>query len=238
MPEGEVGLQHCFIAWFAMNRALGRWRHRRQSPFYAAGLAGGLALLLLLAISPSVSVEIAAIVFFLVYLGLMAERLPHLTVDRLKTSRERDDAPAYTILTVTVLAVVAAIGALFNALNRAGAPSLFEVSLAFLSVIGGWLTIHMMFASHYAHHYWRRVAGADGGLTLQGGLSFPETAEPCGYDFLYFSFIIGMTAQTSDVTITTTSLRRINLLHSLLSFFFNTILVAAAVNAVVSLGQQ
>ncbi|MCY1668663.1 DUF1345 domain-containing protein [Rhizobium sp. SL86] len=211
------------------------WRHRRHSPFYAAGVAGCAALPLLLALTPRLAIEIAAILFFLVYLAMMARRVPHLTVNRLKTSRERDDAPAYTIMIVTLLAVVAAIGALFNALNRAHDPSLFEVALAFLSVIGGWLTIHTMFAMHYAHHYWRRVPDAQGALHLQGGLAFPETAEPTGTDFLYFSFIIGMTAQTSDVTITTTALRRINLLHSLLSFFFNTVLVAAAVNAVVSL---
>jgi uncharacterized membrane protein len=211
------------------------WRHRRHSAFYAASVAGGATLPVLLVFTPRLAVEIAAIVFFLVYLAMIARRVPHLTVNRLKTSRERDDAPAYTILIVTLLAVIAAIGALFNALNRAHDPSLFEVSLAFLSVIGGWLTIHTMFAMHYAHHYWRRVPDADGALRLQGGLVFPETAEPTGSDFLYFSFIIGMTAQTSDVTITTTALRRINLLHSLLSFFFNTVLVAAAVNAVVSL---
>lgn len=211
------------------------WRHRRHSAFYAAGVAGIATLPAVLVASPRLAVEIAAIVFFLVYLGMIARRVPHLTVNRLKTSRERDDAPAYTILIVTLLAVVAAIGALFNALNRAHDPSLLEVALAFLSVIGGWVTIHTMFAMHYAHHYWRRVPDGQGALHLQGGLTFPETAEPTGYDFLYFSFIIGMTAQTSDVTITTTALRRINLLHSLLSFFFNTVLVAAAVNAVVSL---
>lgn len=213
----------------------GGWRYRRHSPFYAAGLAGAASFPVLLFLTPRLAIEIAAILFFLVYLAMMAGRVPHLTVNRLKTSRERDDAPAYTILIVTLLAVVAAIGALFNALNRAHDPSLLEVALAFLSVIGGWLTIHTMFAMHYAHHYWRRVADAEGALHLQGGLAFPETAEPTGTDFLYFSFIIGMTAQTSDVTITTTALRRVNLLHSLLSFFFNTVLVAAAVNAVVSL---
>jgi uncharacterized membrane protein len=218
-----------------MRNPFTHWRHRRHSAFYAASVTGLIALPVLLLLIPHLAVEMSAILFFLVYLGMIARRVPHLTVNRLKTSRERDDAPAYTILIVTLLAVVAAIGALFNALNRAHDPSLFEVALAFLSVIGGWVTIHTMFAMHYAHHYWRRVPDAAGELHLQNGLAFPETPEPCGYDFLYFSFIIGMTAQTSDVTITTTALRRINLLHAALAFFFNTVLVAAAVNAVVSL---
>jgi uncharacterized membrane protein len=214
---------------------LADWRHRRHSAFYAASVTGLTALPLLFLLIPHLAIELSAILFFLVYLGLIARRVPHLTVERLKTSRERDDAPAYTILIVTMLAVAAAIGALFGALNRASDPSLLEVIVAFASVIGGWLTIHTMFAMHYAHHYWRRVPDASGTPRLQAGLSFPETQDPCGYDFLYFSLVIGMTAQTSDVTITTTAVRRINLVHATLAFFFNTVLVAAAVNAVVSL---
>lgn len=58
---------------------------------------------------------------------------------------------------------------------------------------------------------------------------------PGGYDFLYFAFVVGMTAQTSDVAVTTTAMRRVTLLHSIVSFFFNTVLVAAAVNAAVQL---
>ena len=218
-----------------MTDGLSHWRHRRHSPFYAAGLSGLVLLPSLWFLARHLAIEISTIVFFLVYLGLMALRIPKLTVARLKTSGERDNAPAYVILLVTFLAVVTVVATLFNALNREAHPSLFEVAIAFLSVIAGWLTIHTMFAMHYAHHYWRRVTQADGTLNAQCGLEFPQTAEPCGYDFLYFSLVIGMTAQTSDVVITTTAVRRINLAHAVLSFFFNTVLVAAAVNAVVSL---
>ncbi|KQZ54987.1 hypothetical protein ASD54_06760 [Rhizobium sp. Root149] len=212
-----------------------KWRSRRYSPFYGAGLAGLAAVPLFAYFAPNLLIEGAAVTFFLIYLGIMGRRIPHLTVERYKNSRERDDAPAYAIILVTILAVVAAIGALFNALNRGSHVSSFEIALAFLSVIGGWLTLHTMFASHYAHHFWRHVTGPDGVRKVQGGLSFPETEEPAGLDFLYFSFVIGMTAQTSDVAITTTAMRRINLSHSLTAFFFNTVLVAATVNAAVAL---
>jgi uncharacterized membrane protein len=218
-----------------MTDGLPHWRHRRHSPFYAASIAGLLTLPVFWILARHLAVEISAIVFFLVYLGMMARRIPRLTVGRLKTSAERDNAPAYVILIVTLLAVITVIATLFNALNRSANPSAFEVAIAFLSVIAGWLTIHTMFAMHYAHHYWRRVSKADGTLGTQCGLEFPQTPEPCGHDFLYFSLVIGMTAQTSDVVITTTAMRRINLGHAVLSFFFNTVLVAAAVNAVVSL---
>jgi uncharacterized membrane protein len=67
-------------------------------------------------------------------------------------------------------------------------------------------------------------------------LDFPETERPQGWVFLYFATVIGMTAQTADTGITTTQMRRIVLLHSIVAFFFNTVIVAAAVNLAVSLG--
>ncbi|MUZ74840.1 DUF1345 domain-containing protein [Agrobacterium vitis] len=209
-------------------------RRHRHSPFYASGLLGLLTLPVFLWIRPALAVESSAIVFFVLYVALMIKRMPGITAERLKNSPQRDDAPTIVIPLVSLLAVVAAVAALFNALNRAGSPSLLEVSLAFVSVISGWFTIHTMFAMHYAHDYWRHLTDVpDPGPS--GGLDFPDTPEPGGYEFLYFAFVIGMTAQTSDVAITTTAMRRLNLAHSIVSFFFNTILVAAAVNAVVSI---
>ncbi len=69
-----------------------------------------------------------------------------------------------------------------------------------------------------------------------GGLEFPGGKRPEGSDFLYFSTVIGMTAQTADTGITTAHMRRVVLVHSILSFFFNTVIVAAAVNLAVTLG--
>jgi uncharacterized membrane protein len=69
-----------------------------------------------------------------------------------------------------------------------------------------------------------------------GGFEFPGTGRPQGWDFLYFSTVIGMTAQTSDTSVTTAHMRRIVLAHSIVSFFFNTVIVAAAVNLAVSFG--
>ena len=65
-------------------------------------------------------------------------------------------------------------------------------------------------------------------------LKFPGTGEPGSWDFLYFSFVVGMTAQVSDVQVLTTQMRRATLKHSIVSFFFNTVLIAMAVNAVVA----
>jgi uncharacterized membrane protein len=213
-----------------------RLRHHRHGPFLI-GAAVSLALLpFLLFKVPELAAGISAIVFFVIYLGMMATRIPTLDGDVLRKKGQNDDEPAPVILAVTLLAVVASVISLFFALNTKPA-SVTEVALAFASVVLGWMTIHTMFALHYAHLYWRPEEQTVENEAQRGGLDFPETDKPGAYDFLYFSFVIGMTAQTSDVGITTTTMRKVNLLHAIVSFFFNTVLVAAAVNAVVSLSQ-
>lgn len=187
----------------------------------------------LLAIAPRIAPAATAVIFFLIYLGFMVRRIPKLGSEALKKKMEDADEPAPLILAITLVVAVIAIGSLFSALNREKSAEILEVLLAFSSVVFGWLAIHTMFAMHYAHLFWQPGEQEKG--EPSGGLDFPETPEPGAYDFLYFSFVIGMTAQTSDVAITTTAMRRINLAHSVMAFFFNTVLVAACVNAVVSL---
>ena len=70
-----------------------------------------------------------------------------------------------------------------------------------------------------------------------GGLKFPGTDQPHAWDFMYYSFVIGMTAQVSDVMVLTTLIRQLTLAQAVISFFFNTVLIALAVNVAVVLGQ-
>lgn len=215
------------------------WRkltYHRHGPFFAGTITSLVCLPFLFLYVPQLAPGIAVIVFFLIYLVMMAARIPKLDGATFRKKGQNDDEPAPVILGVTLLAVAAAVVSLFEALNRSQPAGLASVSLAFASVVLGWLTIHTMFAMHYAHRFWRPDEQAEENEAKRGGLDFPETDEPGAYDFLYFSFVIGMTAQTSDVQITTTDMRRINLVHAVVSFFFNTVLVAAAVNAVVSMG--
>lgn len=181
----------------------------------------------------SFMIELPSLAFYCTYLGLMAWRFPGLTSDYLRSNAEKADEPATLIIVVTLLAVIISIAALFLAVNS-GNKSLPRLVTAFLAVIAGWATIHTMVAIHYAHLFWRPES-TETGADNKGGLSFPGTDKPCGWDFLYFSFVVGMTAQTSDTTITTTRMRRINLMHAVVSYLFNTVLVAAAVNGAVSL---
>lgn len=211
----------------------GRRIYGRHLPFYAGIGAAALGLAVALWLKPDFAIDIAALAFFLCYLLLTAWRLPHLTAAYLEHYATDTDEPAAIIFAVTVAAVAVSTGSLFVVLNRPAATGV-EFVFAFASVALGWLTIHTMAALHYAHLYWRprsTETSEDAGRSLD----FPGDTPPGVYDFLYFAFVIGMTAQTSDVAITSTAMRKVNLLHAIVSFFFNTVLVAAAVNAAVSL---
>jgi len=209
---------------------------RRHAPFYWGLLCAALAFPASLMVRPALAAELSAVIFFLVYLALVAIRIPVLTGTYLKKNAAADDVPAAIIFAVTFAAVVVSVVSMFSALNGQQTAAAAELVLAFASVALGWFTIHTMAALHYAHVYWTRHRKAEPDAA-EHGLAFPGTREPGAFDFLYFSFVIGMTAQTSDITITTTAMRRINLLHAVVSFFFNTVLVAAAVNTAVSLAQ-
>lgn len=179
------------------------------------------------------AIEIAAITFFCTYLSITAFRLPKLSASFLKANARDTGEPEPIIFLVTLAAAAVSLAALFLALNRKDGGRAVELFLAFASVTLGWATVHTMAALHYAHLYW--LAGRHCDVAAERGLDFPETDMPGGYDFLYFAFVVGMTAQTSDVAVTTTAMRRVTMLHSIVSFFFNTVLVAAAVNAAVQL---
>lgn len=91
-----------------------------------------------------------------------------------------------------------------------------------------------MFALYYAHLYYRddRESGTEGNVK---GLDFPEEKQPDYWDFLYFSLVIGMTCQVSDVQVTSRSMRRLALMHGVLTFFFNTVILALSINIVAGL---
>ncbi|MDE1158489.1 MAG: DUF1345 domain-containing protein [Neorhizobium sp.] len=278
--------------------------HHRHGPFLIAAVVALVALPILIAFLRGLAPAISAVIFFALYLVMMAFRIPALDGQVLRRRAPPNDEPEPVILIVTLLAAVTAVALLFQVLNGSAQAGIGEIALAFASVVLGWLTIHTMFAMHYAHRFWRptdmpedepssaklakqgkaatrprdakqaQAGKSSKGAGTQtakpassekplkttelvrqdqkpdqkpgqkqenrpkwhGGLDFPQTSAPGGYDFLYFSFVIGMTAQTSDVAITTTGMRKLNLVHAVVSFFFNAVLIAAAVNAAVSLG--
>jgi uncharacterized membrane protein len=108
--------------------------------------------------------------------------------------------------------------------------SLAHVGLAAATIICSWFVTHTMFALHYAHGYYVDPDPDDDREAKTGGLDIPGCAHPDYWDFLYFSFTIGMTFQTSDVQVKNRELRRQTLAHGVLSFFFNTVILALSIN--------
>jgi len=112
-----------------------------------------------------------------------------------------------------------------------------HVLLAMAAVIVSWWLVHTIFAMRYAHLYYETVTD-DQKEKVIGGLQFPDEKEPDYLDFVYFSFVIGMTFQVSDVEISLREIRRLALLHGLLAFAFNTAIVALSINVISGLISQ
>jgi uncharacterized membrane protein len=149
-------------------------------------------------------------------------------------AKETDEAKL-TILVLTSLAAVASIAAIFAELSVTKDLKGFEkdwhLALAGLTIISAWTFIHLTFALHYAHEYFDSTKCEDGEkYVLRGGIKFPDTQDPDYWDFMYFSFIIGVAAQTADVSISSKAIRRTSLVHSVLSFFFNSAILALTIN--------
>ncbi len=204
-------------------------RHRRFLIAFALGLAA-TATARGLPVGETVRLLMGASVFFASYLGLMWHFARALTPKHLRARAAASDEGVALILVLAVAAVAVSIMAIVLLLNSPGGGSAAERVLGLGSVPLGWAMLHTVIAFHYAHLYYR--PDADG----EGGLQFPSQAEPGAWDFLYFAFTIGMTAQVSDVVATSGDMRRTILLHAVGSFFYNTVILALAVNAALTAG--
>ncbi len=105
--------------------------------------------------------------------------------------------------------------------------------IAIAGMLFSWFLIHTIFTFRYAHIFY--VDHEEKPNTHAGGLEFPDDKKPDYMDFAYFSFVLGMTFQVSDVEVTSKRLRRLVLLHGILSFGFNTIMIALTINVIAGL---
>ena len=112
-----------------------------------------------------------------------------------------------------------------------GEPLSLRVLLSFTAVVCSWSLVHTTFTLRYAHIFYTTPDSGQG-VAHEGGLAFPGTDEPDFLDFAYFAFVIGMTSQVSDVQITSRRMRRQALLHGIISFGFNTMVLALGVNVI------
>lgn len=154
--------------------------------------------------------------------------------ESLKTAKLQDSSRVTIFLFVLATAIASLFAVAYflgTAHRHQGQPILGKIVLGLGTIIGSWSLIHTLFALHYAHAYYRDGAVASSAATRHaGGLLFPHETMPDYLDFAYFSFVIGMTCQVSDVQITGRGLRGFALLHGLLSFGFNTIILALCIN--------
>ncbi|ESZ64320.1 DUF1345 domain-containing protein [Mesorhizobium sp. L103C131B0] len=218
-------------------------RHKQFFVSLAVGLVVFAAVLPLIGALPvctrlAYSISIAADSFFVVFIALVIAKMPLLSGRYLSKNARELDLPVLGIFAITLGIVAMAIVLLFLLINHKDRDPI-ELGFAMLSIPLGWFTIHAMAALHYAHVYWMDGDAIDAETKKKipvGGLDFPGSKRPDGWDFLYFATVIGMTAQTADTAITTSHMRRVVLVHSILSFFFNAVIVAAVVNLAVSLG--
>jgi uncharacterized membrane protein len=140
------------------------------------------------------------------------------------------DEGRFAILVLTVTAALASLAAIIVELGTTPGQSARDAPhllLATATIVLSWAFVHTIFALHYAHDFY---AGRSAG----GGLAFPGDEEPEYWDFVYFSFVIGMTSQVSDVAVTSKAIRPTVGAHGIVSFVFNVALLALTVNIAAS----
>ncbi|WP_082679176.1 DUF1345 domain-containing protein [Sphingobium cupriresistens] len=137
-----------------------------------------------------------------------------------------NDANRELMLLLTAIVSLVILVAVGVAISQHGGPNGAMIALLLATLLIAWLFSNLVYAMHYAHiFYLPDKSGKD-----RGGLDFPEEDEPGYWDFLYFAFTLGMTFQTSDVSVTATAMRRTVLFQCLAAFLFNLGILAFTIN--------
>jgi uncharacterized membrane protein len=214
-------------------------RHLRQHPRLALSTALGILVYLLLpaAIGESTRLLAAFDLAATVFLAAMWIMMARATTPDMRRRAQFEDEGRHVVLAMSAAVASAILLAIAFELNgiRARSPddAGLRVALAGVTILLAWFFMNTMFALHYAHHFY---GDADGPADAEArGLVFPGRTDPDYWDFLYFSFTIGMTFQVSDVQIESHRLRRIGLAHGVLAFFFNVVVLALTINIIAGL---
>ncbi len=201
-------------------------------------LAGIVAIALPRWISPSANMLCVGDTGMMCFLLLTWRAMVTTTPKVMRNHAQQEDVGRFIILSLVLGSALLSLMALAYLLKTTkgsvGLILIVHLGLSIATILITWSLVHTIFALHYARDYYR-----DGHTRLKdcqvNGLMFPNEEEPDYWDFLYFSFIIGMTAQVSDVSITSRRLRKLALFHSVLSFFFNTAILAMSINIIAGL---
>jgi uncharacterized membrane protein len=165
------------------------------------------------------------------YLTLALRMMTVADVSHIRRRARLQDEGQFTILGLTAAAALASLGAIVALLGMSGGDNRQppQLLLGIVTIFLSWTFTHIIFALHYAHEYYDQDGGTGGGLQFPGDLR-----EPDYWDFVYFSFVIGMTNQVSDVAITCRPIRHTVSAHGIISFIFNVALLALTVNIAAS----
>ena len=206
-----------------------RWfRHVQRRPNLAVASVLGLAMTAVLCIylAPARAILISFNVACIYYLVCICKVMTRASPATMKQRARINEESKWTLPIVAIVVASIVLIALYQELHAGKTKSLSDAALAGATMLLSWFFLAIIFAQQYAFVYY--VARDCEG----GGLSFPSTAEPDYWDFAYFSVVLSMTFQVSDVQITSRKIRHLALLHSITSFFYNVVIVAISVNVV------
>lgn len=204
----------------------------RHSSVIIAFISGLAAFLVLNAVRVGADhVLIGWNVAAMVFISISWRRMLRATVADIRRRAEDLDFSDTLVLFLSIAAALASIAGIGLELHsiKSAAPSiaLAKAGEAIVTILISWVFLHTLFTIHYAHRFYSEQGN---------GLIFPDRIEePVYWDFLYFSFTIGVAAQTADVAVSSVTMRKITLLHAVLSFLFNTTILALAINVGASL---
>jgi len=171
-----------------------------------------------------VAFDVASAVFLIAMLRLFVRK--H-TVDAMRAAANANDANRAMLLAITAVTTLIVLVAVGKELQSKG--NVTAIALVIVSLILAWLFSNTIYALHYAHLYY---SDCDGDGNDAGGLDFPGQEDPDYWDFIYFSFTLGMTFQTSDVEIPSRRIRFVSLGQCLAAFVFNLGVLAFTINTI------
>ncbi len=227
-----------------------RWYHPQSlwqsivvRPRVVFAAAAGVAALFLLpaSLGSAMREAIAWCIGGLTYLAFALRIMKTCDAAKIKQRAALQDDSATVILVLILLAVGASMAAIAGLLSEAKTASegakIMYVAMAAATIFMSWSVMQVVFALHYAHEHYapRNLADDKAAGDKAGGLVFPKDDSPDYWDFLYFSTSIGATSQTSDVSIASKGLRHLVTLHAIVAFFFNTMVLALAINTAASM---
>ena len=216
------------LARFRQMSRPARLIYARRRSFIALGVGILVCLLLPGSLRLATRLVLGWDAMIAVYLALVYGMMLNHDHRHIRRAAAIQDDGRFVILTVIAVGAFASIAALVSVLGTSH-RSVADLAIAIVTIALSWAAVHTTFALHYAHDYYGRAK--------PGGLQFPceDNEERADYwDFVYFSFVIGMTAQVSDVGITDKTIRRTVTAHGIVSFIYNTALLALTINIVAS----